>query len=275
MAYICQQCGNIYVENPQMSTMEWCPNFECSGGELIQIDEMLLPIIRKFWKNDYRTRYCCAGHDHDTKKKNVRSSMYIDFDVLENNMDPFKMIQSMSESYSNITPMKIECFPCQNLGNDEKREPSLAYRWDYTDYANHLEILSWLATVELDCPYRRFDTADPEKYWSYWIEKTKFKDAIPKAVFTLYSPLDIFNFRPRCIEFDITIDNSNNEAIISFGPYDRSAILELSTFRYKKAYTDIEDIYSDYGKLLEYIEGSCGPIKVGHFLKIMNWKEEE
>ena len=57
MGYICSKCFKIYKEGA---------NKECGvggcRGEIVQIDELLLPTIKVLNKKGYKTESCCSGH---------------------------------------------------------------------------------------------------------------------------------------------------------------------------------------------------------------------
>ena len=53
MSYMCNVCFKAYdVEDHKC----------CKGGELFQIDEEMVPIIRVLNHKGYKTAYCCSGH---------------------------------------------------------------------------------------------------------------------------------------------------------------------------------------------------------------------
>lgn len=68
MPKLCLNCYEIYDSNLVPSSQEcdyaFCPKYSCIG-EVVEIDELLLPIIVKLNQKGYYTRYCCSGHYYD------------------------------------------------------------------------------------------------------------------------------------------------------------------------------------------------------------------
>ena len=56
MAYMCMGCYEVYDWN-----MEMCPKTGCEGN-IVEIDELMLPIIKMLNQKGYITEYCCSGH---------------------------------------------------------------------------------------------------------------------------------------------------------------------------------------------------------------------
>lgn len=56
MAYMCMGCGEIYDWNTEI-----CPKAGCEG-DVVWIDELMIPIIKILRKKGYITSYCCSGH---------------------------------------------------------------------------------------------------------------------------------------------------------------------------------------------------------------------
>ena len=66
--YLCLDCFEIYdssflnIGNPYEEV--GCPKAGCSGY-VVEIDELMLPIITILNAKGYFTRYCCSGHYYD------------------------------------------------------------------------------------------------------------------------------------------------------------------------------------------------------------------
>lgn len=56
MAYMCMGCGEVYSWD-----MEVCPKASCEG-DVVWIDELMIPIIKLLREKGYITEYCCSGH---------------------------------------------------------------------------------------------------------------------------------------------------------------------------------------------------------------------
>lgn len=73
MKYLCLKCGEVYDEQPQKQTTyinkrsglkeKWvsCPKRICYGN-VIEIDEFMVDIIKILNKKGYPTNFCCGGH---------------------------------------------------------------------------------------------------------------------------------------------------------------------------------------------------------------------
>lgn len=59
MTYMCNKCFEIY----NLDTSRECKN--CSHGELIQVDELLVTTIKTLNIKGYTTLSCCSGHCSD------------------------------------------------------------------------------------------------------------------------------------------------------------------------------------------------------------------
>lgn len=86
MPYLCLKCFNTYsdfVGNGRDifsikydDNKEWisCPNTKCVG-QIIEVDELMLPIIKILNQKGYYTKFCCSGHSY-----NEVSQCYIMFE---------------------------------------------------------------------------------------------------------------------------------------------------------------------------------------------------
>lgn len=59
MAYVCMECHEVYNIN-----LETCPKSNCSG-EVVEIDDLILPAIIMLNAKGYMTEFSCAGHIYD------------------------------------------------------------------------------------------------------------------------------------------------------------------------------------------------------------------
>ena len=57
MGYICMECYEVYN-----APFGYCPKVTCHGAEVVEIDELMMPIIVKLNQKGYCTDYCCSGH---------------------------------------------------------------------------------------------------------------------------------------------------------------------------------------------------------------------
>ena len=75
MKAVCLDCYEIFVAEavPKNHTAWGCPRMNCIG-EVVLVDENMIPIIITLNKRGYPTRYCCSGHFW-----NLRWNTYIQF----------------------------------------------------------------------------------------------------------------------------------------------------------------------------------------------------
>lgn len=59
MAYLCLECYETY----QMH-LPYCPKTSCHG-EIIEIDDLMLPTIMLLNQKGYYTAFCCSGHAYE------------------------------------------------------------------------------------------------------------------------------------------------------------------------------------------------------------------
>lgn len=75
MGVFCLLCGEIYRKETVFSKSEYkiadktytwtlCPKVKCNGN-VIEVDDMFLPIIKMLNKKGYITNHCCCGHVDD------------------------------------------------------------------------------------------------------------------------------------------------------------------------------------------------------------------
>lgn len=89
MKKVCRNCFTIYDE---YYVGEFCPIHDCDDGELIEIDDMMIDIVVKFWRLGVDTISCCSGHLYG---KNFNSYLLIgdiDIGIDEFDLDEFKIL---------------------------------------------------------------------------------------------------------------------------------------------------------------------------------------
>jgi len=59
MAYLCLECYETY----QMH-LPYCPKTSCHG-EIIEVDDLMLPVIMLLNQRGYYTEFCCSGHVYE------------------------------------------------------------------------------------------------------------------------------------------------------------------------------------------------------------------
>lgn len=68
MPKFCLKCNEIYkmesLSTDKANNFQHCPRFSCTG-EVIEVDELILPVIIELNKKGYFTKHCCAGHYYD------------------------------------------------------------------------------------------------------------------------------------------------------------------------------------------------------------------
>lgn len=64
MIKFCLECGEVYDVGSSFDksgNIEFCPKASCYG-EIIEVDDLMLPTIKILNEKGYYTRYCCSGH---------------------------------------------------------------------------------------------------------------------------------------------------------------------------------------------------------------------
>lgn len=66
--WLCRECGAVYDSaglniNAERNAYGYmaCPKSDCDG-ELVEIDELMIPTIQILNQKGYFTEYCCSGH---------------------------------------------------------------------------------------------------------------------------------------------------------------------------------------------------------------------
>ena len=75
---LCLDCFKVY--NQKTIKNNTCKVKGCFG-EVVEIDELFVPVIAELNRKGYRTKFCCSGHYHTYKNDYINS--YISF---ENNV---------------------------------------------------------------------------------------------------------------------------------------------------------------------------------------------
>jgi hypothetical protein len=81
MGYLCLKCFEEYTGKANR-----CPRRYC-GGELVEIDELMMPLIIWFNKHGMKTKFCCSGHAN--KKYTDSYIMFENYDDMNKIADFF------------------------------------------------------------------------------------------------------------------------------------------------------------------------------------------
>ena len=99
---------------------------DCGGWELIEIDDMLVDVIRKFWMLGISTAFCCSGHlyescfsphvmfdatrdDEGRQEMEDLRDMFMDLDVELNRVEIGEI-----ESLRDMHTFTVSAKPCEN-----------------------------------------------------------------------------------------------------------------------------------------------------------------
>ena len=55
--FLCTGCWEAYDRE-----MDYCPKKSCNGGDVVEVDDDLVPIIVQLNEKNYVTEFCCSGH---------------------------------------------------------------------------------------------------------------------------------------------------------------------------------------------------------------------
>lgn len=108
MPHLCLDCFNTYksdlmqkadkLKYTEEDTWVMCPNTKCNGN-VIEVDELILPTIKLLNQKGYHTKFCCSGHTYD---KIV--NCYIMFD---NEIDIPSVPKGFSKDFGGINESNI------------------------------------------------------------------------------------------------------------------------------------------------------------------------
>ena len=64
--YLCLNCFEVYSNEYRYDRRDYnfCPKLGCDG-EVVEIDELMIPVIKTLNEKGYCTQYCCSGHYGD------------------------------------------------------------------------------------------------------------------------------------------------------------------------------------------------------------------
>ena len=64
--FLCLNCFEVYSNEYRYDRRDYnfCPKLGCDG-EVVEIDELMIPVIKTLNEKGYCTEYCCSGHYGD------------------------------------------------------------------------------------------------------------------------------------------------------------------------------------------------------------------
>ena len=64
--YLCLNCFEVHSNKYRYDRRDYnfCPKLGCDG-EVVEIDELMIPVIKTLNEKGYCTEYCCSGHYGD------------------------------------------------------------------------------------------------------------------------------------------------------------------------------------------------------------------
>ena len=117
--YLCLSCFEIYEKDSlridEFSEYIFCPKTNCIG-EIVEVDELMIPVIIELNKKGYFTQYCCSGHFYGQHpngyimfKKDIDIPNIPKYFKRENNKKGL-VIRSTIKHNLNIKPDYYDCF---------------------------------------------------------------------------------------------------------------------------------------------------------------------
>lgn len=82
MGYMCMTCLREYykeglnLEKAIDGYYYKCPSVECGDLGVVEIDDLILPVIKRLNEKGYRTTFCCSAHSYEDNP-----DTYISFNV--------------------------------------------------------------------------------------------------------------------------------------------------------------------------------------------------
>ena len=82
MGYMCMSCLREYYKDGLNLTQPIegynyrCPSVDCGDIQVVEIDDMILPLIKILNEKGYMTTYTCSGHSYEKD-----TNTYIAFDI--------------------------------------------------------------------------------------------------------------------------------------------------------------------------------------------------
>lgn len=127
---ICKSCRDVFDSEMLIKHHE-CPKLDCSG-KLIDIDDALVPTIRKLWEKGIVTKSCCSGHPISNDDE---GDCFIVFDLSKSGIaihEALKESVEMGEFINQAYYPLIEYMPATN---------------NYTIRMHHLNYPEWLRSL--------------------------------------------------------------------------------------------------------------------------------
>lgn len=139
MSFVCMDCYEVYH-----CPFDWCPKASCDGQMVVEIDDLMIPIIIMLNQKGYITQFCCSGHMYDSSMGGY--ILFDDFmeDILEweEVKEAFKNLPNTWHVYDNTDKR------CLRYSNDsdnviEKYEAIIRANLDMLKFVNDLPMLEY------------------------------------------------------------------------------------------------------------------------------------
>lgn len=168
MSMVCPCCYSIYRDRLVINR---CPKLDCVTGELIEIDEMMAPIITTLWKKGYDTKACCSGHVTSLADE-FEDDVYIAFD-LSTLKDPFALITAFTRMRDELDDYLLSLDMCMWTGEHY----GLAFYVRFGNYFQQHQALAWFARVVDNLPeVSREYFGGKDGYWDMHCRRASIED---------------------------------------------------------------------------------------------------
>ena len=161
--YICLNCHEVYDNNLKFdhtSEYNFCPKSNCDG-DLIEIDELFIPVIIELNKKGYITKSCCSSHTYKSYM-NSYISFYEDIE-LPSLPKGYKYDKDMypHDNWDKVGRNGMDCIRIVfDKGNKDNIELSREI------YENAINVLDWVKGLP-DINYYYADEDSEESFCGY------------------------------------------------------------------------------------------------------------
>jgi len=139
--YICLNCYEVYDNHLKFDrTLEYnfCPK-SCCDGDVIEIDELFIPVIIELNKKGYDTSSCCSGHTYDSY---INSYIMFDEDVKLPSLPKGYMYDKDLYPHANWDMVDRNSMDCIRIVFDKKDKDSIELSKEI--YENAINVLDWV-----------------------------------------------------------------------------------------------------------------------------------
>jgi len=220
--YICLNCYEVYdnhLKFDRTSEYNFCPKSSCDGN-VIEVDELFIPVIIELNKKGYNTSSCCSAHTYDSY---INSYIMFDEDVKLSSLPKGYKYDKDLYPHADWSKVDRNGMDCIRIVFDKKNKNNIKLSKEI--YENAINVLEWVKELpdmngfcgydgelgELDCSDRECDDCEYYKGDDYIDKEDDFEILVTDEFFKHYNEYGYPKFVKQVIH---NFDDRNNYGLI-------------------------------------------------------------